>query len=163
MEDDHGSEKQKIAFLGDSITEGAGASSPDHVYWRAVERLTGAHCFGYGIGGTRIAPQHFDRRDPKWDRDFCSRVADMDPDMDVVAVLGGTNDFGHGDAPFGKLNAIQPIAAYYAIPVLDLFRTSGIQPAVDVLQERYMPDGLHPNDAGNEKIARRFIGFMSAL
>jgi lysophospholipase L1-like esterase len=25
----------------------------------------------------------------------------MDPNADIVVVFGGTNDFGHGDAPFG--------------------------------------------------------------
>ena len=32
-----------------------------------------------------------------------SRVDDMIPDADIVVVFGGTNDFGHGDIPFGTL------------------------------------------------------------
>ena len=47
----------KINFLGDSITEGHGASSIDHVYWKLLEERDGVIARGYGIGGTRIARQ----------------------------------------------------------------------------------------------------------
>ena len=46
---------KKIAFLGDSITEGAGASCIESTYWNILGRNTGAQCVGYGISGTRIA------------------------------------------------------------------------------------------------------------
>lgn len=49
------------------------------------------------------------------------------------------------------------------MPVLDLFRTSGLQPRVPLLRELYNPDGLHPNDAGHRRIADRLIGFLTAL
>lgn len=32
---------KKIAFLGDSITEGYGASAPDKVYWNLMGEMTG--------------------------------------------------------------------------------------------------------------------------
>ena len=48
---------KKIAFLGDSITEGAGVACPENIFWNRIARQTGAQCFGYGIGGTRIADQ----------------------------------------------------------------------------------------------------------
>ena len=35
------------------------------------------------------------------DLDFNLRAQDMEPEADVVIVFGGTNDFGHGDAPMG--------------------------------------------------------------
>ena len=63
----------------------------------------------------------------------------------------------------GYVDAIRAIAGYYGIPVLDLFRTSGMQPEVEVLRERFMPDGLHPNDAGHCKIANRLKGFLLSL
>ena len=44
---------------------------------------------------------------------------------------------------------------YYDLPVLDLYATGGMQPEVDTLRELYMPDGLHPNDAGHEIIAAK--------
>ena len=63
----------------------------------------------------------------------------------------------------GYVDAIIKIAAFYAIPVLDLFRVSGIQSRVPVLKERYIPDGLHPNDAGHVRMADKLIGFLNML
>lgn len=213
---------KKIAFLGDSITEGLGVTDPQNMYWKVLERETGALCYGYGISGTRIAPTATPSANPREDLFFASRVTDMIPDADIVVVFGGTNDFGHGNAPFGSptdlnegsfcgayhhllrtlierypdaqivvmtplhrlgdtetgandrgfprwtnlegyVDAIRAIAGFYGIPVLDLFRTSGLQPEVEVLRERFMPDGLHPNDAGHSKIASRLKGFLLSL
>lgn len=213
---------KKLLFLGDSITQGHGVSSPEHIFWNVIARRTGAHCLGYGIGGTRIAPQRVPSADPRHDLYFGSRVEQMDPDADAVIVFGGTNDFGHGDAPLGTfadrtedtfygalhtlltrliekyptsqlvvmtplhrvieddcglnnngirraarletyVNAIIETAAFYAIPVLDLHRVSGIQPRVPTLMEHYMPDGLHPNDAGHLRIADKLQGFLQTL
>ena len=55
------------------------------------------------------------------------------------------------------------VAAYYAIPVLDLWSLSGIQPRVDVLMEKYCPDGLHPNDAGHERMAAVIGAYLENL
>ena len=212
---------KKIAFLGDSITEGCGTSSIDKTFWSIIAQRTGAECFGYGIGGTRIAPQR-NMPEGEVDRYYATRVDSMIPDADIVVVFGGTNDFGHGDAPFGNVrdtdpktfcgayhnlcrkliarypeaqlvimtplhrdseekadvnewgvrlttnlegyvDAIMQVAAFYAIPVLDLFRVSGIQSRVPELKERYIPDGLHPNDAGHIRSADKLQGFLSVL
>ena len=58
------------------------------------------------------------------------------------------------------VNIIREVAEYYSIPVLDLFAESGITPKVDVLKERYMPDGLHPSDAGNEVLCELIANFI---
>ena len=63
----------------------------------------------------------------------------------------------------GYVDIIKEVTKYYAIPTLDLYSVSGLQPEVEVLKERYMPDGLHPNDAGAEIIARRLLGFLKSL
>ena len=63
----------------------------------------------------------------------------------------------------GYVDIIKEVAAYYGLPVLDLFSTSGLQPKVDIIKELYMPDGLHPSDKGAERIARRLYSFISAL
>lgn len=212
---------KKIAFLGDSITEGHGLEDVKDVFWNVLANRTGALCYGYGIGGTRIAPSRTPSTE-KHDQYFGSRVDQMIPDADVIVVFGGTNDFGHGDAPFGApvdrdpvsfcgalaclleqlierypsaeivvltplhrlteeqtglnerglprwrnlegyVDAIREVSAWYGIPVLDLFRTSGIQPAVESLRIRYMPDGLHPNEAGHRLLASRLEGFLRSL
>ena len=100
---------KKINFLGDSITEGAGASSPEICYVADMHRLYNlAAARNYGIGGTRIAPQKEVSAEPVWDQDFLGRYAKMDDDADFVVVFGGTNDFGHGLAPFGQVGDTTP-------------------------------------------------------
>ncbi len=55
------------------------------------------------------------------------------------------------------VNAIREVAEYYALPLIDLWANSGIQPNVEVIKNAYCPDGLHPNDAGHERMAE-YIG-----
>lgn len=206
----------KINFLGDSITEGHGTSCEAARFTDLIAAQHGAITRCYGIGGTRIARQKTPSGNPRHDLDFNGRVADMSPDADVVAVFGGTNDFGHGDAPFGTfadrtadtfcgavhtlftallekyptatiivltplhrlgedvpnrhghvlreyVEIIRQTAEYYALPVLDLYAVSGIQPAVPVMQATYMPDGLHPNDAGHVRLTNQIVRFIEAL
>lgn len=216
---------KKIAFLGDSITEGCGVADIENVYWKRLEKNTGAVSYGYGIGGTGIAIQKdygTEGFQEYFAQYFGNRVDQMIPDADLVVVFGGTNDFGHGDAGFGTMtdrsedtfcgafhvllekllnrypeaqivvmtplhrssekelgvnefglprehllkeyvDAEIEICGEYGIPVLDLFRTGGMQPSIPVLKERYMPDGLHPNDLGHKQLAERLQGFLSSL
>lgn len=206
----------KINFLGDSITEGHGTSCEAARFTDRISAQTGAVTRCYGIGGTRIAHQRTPSDNPRHDLDFNSRVGDMSPEADVIAVFGGTNDFGHGDAPFGSFSdrtadtfcgavhalftallekypaatiivltplhrlgedvpnrhghvlrdyveVIRRTAEYYSLPVLDLYAVSGIQPAVPVMQQTYMPDGLHPNDTGHVRLTSQIIRFIEAL
>lgn len=93
---------KKIAFLGDSITEGVGATSEDKIYHQVLKSIAGLdEAVNYGISGTRIANQKFPSESPETDYYFASRVDGMRDDVDAVVVFGGTNDYGHGDAPFG--------------------------------------------------------------
>ena len=212
---------KKINVLGDSITEGCGTSAPEKKFTELLARSTGALVRNYGIGGTRIAAQLTPSAEPRFDRYFASRVDEMDPDADAVVVFGGTNDFGHGDAPLGKPDSRDPFtfngalnllceelqtrypaavlvfltplhrcseddeinefgirnqtdlagycrlireaAARYGIPFLDLFAVSGLQPKCEGIRERFMPDGLHPNDAGHEILARKLEAFLRQL
>ena len=95
---------KKIVFLGDSITEGACASNClEKSYWAVLGKISGADVKGYGIGGTRIADQLVKTEAPEDNLPFIKRVDKMDADADVVVVFGGTNDYGHGDAPLGKM------------------------------------------------------------
>ena len=209
-----------VCFLGDSITEGAGASSKDKCY---VSLFAAAHpeakVMNFGIGGTRIAKQTVPSTNPNWDLDFIDRVAQFPATADLICVFGGTNDFGHGDAPMGKLgdtdphtfygalhtlstslinkyptarivyftplhrdhkveiavrddgewtledyvNAVRKNAAYFAFPVLDLHVMSGFQPQVPIIKELYTADGLHPNDAGYERLFRIVNKFIENL
>ncbi len=203
-----------------------GASCKDTVYHAVLKRRAGlAEARNYGISATRFALQKGTPERPKDGyvdvNSFSERYNEMADDADVVVVFGGTNDYGHGDAPIGspedrtpdsffgachylfsglirkypearivimtplhRLNERSPkgdgkaqdvaslyeyvgiireVAEYYSLPVLDLFRLSGIQPEIEEMKTRYMPDGLHPSDAGNERIAELLEGFLKAL
>ena len=98
----------KINFLGDSITEGAGASCQEKSFVFQLGQMLNAEVRNYGVGGTRIAPQSKPSLEPRWDLDFIQRAKEMNHDSDYVFVFGGTNDYGHGDAPFGKIGDKTP-------------------------------------------------------
>ena len=92
-----------INFLGDSITEGHGTTAPEKVYHQLIKEKYGLKkAYNYGIGGTRIARQIVPAEvNTKHDLTFELRADVMNRNADAVVVFGGTNDFGHGDAPFG--------------------------------------------------------------
>lgn len=208
-----------VAFLGDSITQGVGASCYENSYTQVFARISGANVKNYGVSATRIARQkNMDVAGN--DEDYIMRADKMDLDADAVAVFGGTNDFGHGDVPIGTfadrseytfygalhvlinklinkypsaklffitplhrlsedvtvneigipcvplknyVAAIKEVAEYYSIPVLDLWGESGLQPKVKIIQETYMPDGLHPCDAGAKIIAEKVYNFIKNI
>lgn len=108
---------KKINFLGDSITAGHGASCEENCFVSIIGRETGAVCRNYGIGGTRIARQTVPTNEIH-DQDFLSRVEGMDPDADIVAVFGGTNDYGHGDAVIGEFSDRTEYSFYGALHLL---------------------------------------------
>ena len=210
----------KVSFLGDSITEGVGASSADTRYTAVFEKLSGYTVKNYGISGTRIARNHNPSPNPRNDNPFIDRVEEIDKDTDIVVVFGGTNDFGHGDGGLGHFysddehtfygalhllirrltehlpsarivfmtplhrisertaineygyptsplwaycDAIREVCEYYSVPVLDLFRISGIQPSLEIHRKKYMPDGLHPSDDGARIIASLLLKFLNTL
>jgi lysophospholipase L1-like esterase len=109
----------KINFLGDSITEGVGTSAPCKMFHAVLKDEAGLEDVrNYGIGGTRFAVQ----KDCEWrewnpvmdENSFSERYDKMDDDADVVVVFGGTNDYGHGDAPLGSFNDKTPDTFYGA-------------------------------------------------
>lgn len=95
-------EGKKVNFLGDSITWGGCASAIENCFVDVMKRRYGlAEARNYGISGTRIARQHTPSEAAVYDQDFCGRAGSMEKDVDVTVVFGGTNDYGHGDAPMG--------------------------------------------------------------
>lgn len=101
-------EGKNLNFLGDSITEGTGASCAAARYVDRVAQMSGAVCRNYGVCGTRIVRQTQPSAAARHDLDFCMRAETMDPDANAVVVFGGTNDFGHGDAPLGVMSDRTP-------------------------------------------------------
>ena len=58
------------------------------------------------------------------------------------------------------VNVIREVAEYYSLPVLDLYANSGLQPKVEVINQKYFLDGLHPNAAGHRVLARQVLTFL---
>ena len=203
----------KVNFLGDSITEGHGSSCYENCFVGQFAAMTGAVCRNYGIGGTRIARKRVPSENPVFDQDFNGRYDTMDPDADLIVIFGGTNDYGHGDAPIGEMSdrtvwtfygalhslytgiierwprstvvvltplhrefedmdtphlqpyvdVIREVAEFYALPVLDLWATSGLQPRVPINKEIYFADHVHPNDNGHRVIAQKLKRFLENM
>lgn len=72
-----------------------------------------------------------------------------------------------GDPLIGCLkdyvNAIIEVANYHSLPVLDLYHQWDIDPHIPEIKERYMPDGIHPCDAGHAEIYRYLKAFLESL
>jgi len=206
---------KKIAFLGDSITEGTGVSDCENNRYdnRIGAALGLSAVYNHGIGGTRLAHKSVPSEKPRYDLTFCGRVYNLERDADVIVVFGGTNDYGHGDAPLGEMSdrtpwtfygalhclffglvtrypestivimtplhresedmdtpglhayakAIREVAEYYSLPVLDLWASSGIQPKVPAIRQRYFADHVHPNDNGHAVVANKLKRFLENL
>lgn len=114
-----------INVLGDSITEGALASSEDKTFVYVLANLLNCKVNNYGISGSRIARQHVPSENPRYDLFFGSRVKDLVP-SDFIIVFGGTNDYGHGDAPIGDILDETPDTFY-----------GGMNYLIDELLKRY--------------------------
>ncbi len=109
----------RLLFLGDSITEGVGASVPENSYVNLVAKTLPCEVLNYGISGTRIAKQtNATCYATKWDLDFQLRAQIMPKEADVVFVFGGINDFQHGDAMLGDLNSEDPYTFYGGVRCL---------------------------------------------
>lgn len=209
-----------VCFLGDSITEGCGASKVDNCFVSLLQaKNQEATVYNFGVGGTRIAPQRQEILDGVTRTDFLYRAQGMPDGASLICVFGGTNDYCHGDAPLGSfgdttpdsfygslyalsqylierypsarivfftplhrtdedvktkkpdgefvlkdyVEAVVKNAEYFSFPVLDLWRTAGLQPRVPIIQQNYMPDGLHPNDDGYQKLYEIVGKFLENL
>lgn len=95
-----------IVFLGDSITQGVGASSEKNVFHQITARnFNLKSAINFGISGTRIAKQT-KFYNQFYDLYFELREDIMPRDVDAVFVFGGTNDYGHGDAKMGEEDSV---------------------------------------------------------
>lgn len=60
-------------------------------------------------------------------------------------------------------DVIKEVAAFYSLPVLDLYSTSGLQSNIPEVKTKYVPDGTHPNTDGHEIISNRIIGALKSI
>lgn len=61
------------------------------------------------------------------------------------------------------VTAIKEVCEHWSIPVLDLFKISGMCPEVQSFKTQFMPDGLHPNELGHERFAHLISSFLESL
>ena len=61
------------------------------------------------------------------------------------------------------VDIIKEVAQFYSLPVLDLYSVSGLQPKVEILKQKYMPDGCHPNDEGHKVLAQKILAFLNNM
>ncbi len=58
----------------------------------------------------------------------------------------------HGNILKDFVTALRETAEYFSLPVLDLYAVSGMNPNVAKVRETMLPDGLHPNDTGYQRL-----------
>lgn len=74
--------------------------------------------------------------------------------------------FAKNDLGFTLLdyvNAMKQVADYYSIPVLDLYTHSNISPYIPSQKAKYMNDGTHLKDIGQQRIATQIAAFINQL
>lgn len=96
--------EKRVVFLGDSITEGAGASEPDKCYVSLIGKMPDfEYVYNAGIGGTRVSRNFEPSQTHRHNADFNLRVCLLPTPADYVVVFGGVNDWGRSDVPLGNV------------------------------------------------------------
>lgn len=75
----------------------------------------------------------------------------------------GTTDGRNRSGKYLKeyVEAIKQVAEKYAIPVCDLYSTM-FYPFAEGFTEKYMPDGLHPNESAHKLMANKMANFIES-
>ncbi len=104
----------KINALGDSITYGDKLKNREQAYPYVFSNMAGAvKLNNYGWNGSSMAGPHPDR--------FIDRYPTMDPDANLILVLGGTNDYGEfnkAGTPVGAMGDLTPDTFYGSLNLL---------------------------------------------
>lgn len=58
---------------------------------------------------------------------------------------------------------IKEVCGYYSIPVLDLYRESGLDPNIQQQKAYFDEIGTHPNETGRKIMARRVCGWLTQV
>lgn len=106
--------------------------------------------------------------------DLFTRLRSRFPDACIVVLtplhrVGENNCWEQGDRnrPCRPLrdyaSVLCDVAARFHFPVLDLFTSGLMDPNNPCNQAAYIPDGLHPNDAGHRVLAQTIAAFLESL
>jgi len=88
---------------------------------------------------------------------FATPLRRMEEDKESLNAYG----FSHQGTLLDYRNAIIRIASKHNIPVLDLYTIYPVDPTTQENRNKYMPDGLHPNDLGHKMLAEIFVKYLS--
>ncbi len=158
-------------IIGDSITEGVGASCTENRYADVFGKIAGLKKVNnYGISATRFALQSGTDIRPKDTfvdvNSFCERFESMEDDADFVVVFGGTNDYGHGDAPMGTFTDRTPDTFYGACHYLfrGLIKKYLGKPVV-IMTPLHRLGEKKPNPTGNKamSVGTTLLDYVNAI
>ncbi len=118
----------ELSFLGDSITEGVGASgsgwqpNPEYRYTTLIDNEAKYKVNNYGVGGTTIGTNP-NWSSTEWWRDsaFTKRYKNISKTSEVIFVFGGTNDYGSSsgqEVPLGAMGDTAETSFYGALDLL---------------------------------------------
>lgn len=106
----------------------------------------------------------------------CQQILSMYPNIPVGFItsqprsqVGDQGKCWGRDGWFEKwVDAINEVCGHYSIPVLDLYHNSGLRPWIAENNKKYFScpdspngDGTHPNDLGQELMARKIYEFIN--
>lgn len=167
-----------VAFLGDSYTEGSGSSEGALRWTTRLSQAQGWHELNFGFRGTNYGTAGADPAGTP----YTARVRSVvDARPNIVIVSGGSNDRDTDQSegiattfeelraglPEAQIIALSPFWKSEALPV-NLTKIAGqVQRSVESVGGRYVDihnplqghpemlvaDGVHPNDAGHQRIA----------
>ena len=122
----------------------------------------------YGHGDATIGTSKDTTEDTFWGacRILCERLITRFPKSQIVFMtpLHRVEEVKpNGKVLADYIEVLQTVLKEYSIPYIDMMAVAGIAPRVAIHQELFMPDGIHPNDAGHERMAARIKGFLENL
>ena len=157
--------KIRITCVGDSITDGIGASSGDNTYPAQLQKILGDkfEVLNKGVSGTTVTNSE-DRAYTKTSR----YKESLTSQPDIVIILLGTNDITTKGAPLSSVDGnnnhdgrndmnekiqipiIKELSIEMRLTFLDAHTYTATWTRTDI------GDGLHPSDSGYVKLARFF-------
>ena len=156
----------KLLFLGDSITEGVGASTQEKRYTNLVAKRLGCEVINYGISGTRIARQKETSPNTIFDIDYRTRVALMEAECDRVFIFGGTNDYGHGTLHLGapEVNDENTFCTQLRMLIDDLIAKYGKEKVTFIIPlHRFIETPLLCKGKGRDELGAPLIDYINAM
>ena len=156
----------KILFLGDSITQGAGATLEEYRYVDQVAKKCGIKALNYGLSGTRIGRQTKASDNTLLDLDFRLRLTVAERDCDFIFIFGGTNDYGHGNLHLGDVNSQSEntFSGQLKLLINDLIKYYKKEKICFILpMQRYDEDGVFCKGKNSDEQGEPLIAYVNLM